>query len=291
MINAYLFSLNSDADISKQWDYGFLKDFLEGKMWRTYNWQGFDIKKVDKIPNGGSAIVVIPARHHKGLEKKVDEQLHNLNRVVVFLMGDEEADFDVELIKHPNRHIWVQNPHRDKHDEYNRLGTGYPQHIDIKYADKDKDIFFAGQVTHKRRVELTDILLDMNDSKVHVLRTRGFTQGDKPEVYYYNMARAKIAPAPSGAVIPDSFRLFEALEAMAIPVADQKCPNDEIIHDYWDWLFQEDTPFPKVVSWDRLFGLREELLAEWPHNMHKITAWWIEYKRNFAYKVMGQLDE
>jgi len=280
---AYLFSLNPEASVADQWDYGFVKDFLEGN--------DFTIKQVDKIPKGDKAIVVTPARHHKGLEIKVRKQLDNLNSCVLFLLGDEEADFDVSLVEHPKTHIWVQNPHMDKHDKYNRLGTGYPPHMKLKKQDKDLDVYFAGQVTHKRRRELTDILIDMSmeSNKVLCTRTKGFTQGEKPEVYYNYMSRAKIVPAPSGAVIPDSFRLYEALEAMAIPLADE-CSPTETLNGYWDWLFMGDTPFPKIIEWDRLFGLVPELIEDHPRNMHQQTAWWIKWKRDFSIKVLEQLN-
>lgn len=288
-MKAYLLSLVDSANIADQWDYGFLKDFLEDN--------GFDIQECSELTPDETAIVVVPARHHKGLELKLDYELSKILHVVLFLMGDEEAEFDVDKIQHPSIHIWVQNPHMGKHDKYHKLGTGQPQHTrDILKAivtpiNKGLDIYFAGQVTHKRRTELTDVLVDMEltNKNIRVVRTKGFTQGETPLDYTMSMVSAKIAPAPSGAVIPDSFRLFEALECMAIPIADQKTASGEVM-EYWDWLFAEAVPFPKIVDWDRLFGLVPELLEEWPHNMHKQTAWWIKYKRDFKLEVMGQLN-
>lgn len=282
-MKAYLLSLNLGANIADQWDFGFLRDFLIDN--------NFDIENVKKIPNGDKAIVVIPARHHKGLEKKVSDQLDNLNSCVLFLMGDEEAVFDVKQVEHHNRHIWVQNPHIGVHDKYNKLGTGYPTHMKVTKKDKDLTMYFAGQVTHKRREELTDIMIDMSmkDKTVRVTRTKGFTQGETPEVYYDYMSRAKIVPAPSGAVIPDSFRLFEALECMAIPLADERTADGTVMH-YWDWLFGESTPFPHIIEWDVLFGLVPELLEDYPRNIHHITAWYIKYKRDFKLKVLEQIN-
>lgn len=279
-MKAYLLSLNSEANIADQWDFGFLKDFLDDNK--------FDIQERDELPFDDRAIVVIPARHHKDLEDRVNFELQNIDHVVLFLMGDEEADFDIDKIKHPSIHIWVQNPHMGKHDDYNKLGTGYPTHMNAVQYPKNLDIFFAGQITHDRREELVSILESPKFKSVRVVKTEGFTQGEAPKDYYKHMSLAKIAPAPSGAIIPDSFRLFEALECMAIPVADQKTASGEVMQ-YWDWLFGESTPFPKVEEWDRLFGLVPELLEDWPRNMHQQTAWWIRYKRDFKNKVLEQL--
>ena len=286
MNKAFLLSLNPEANIANQWDFGLLKDFLDSEK--------FKVENVNTLPNTDVALVVLPARHHKGLEHKINDELSKIKRVVLFLMGDEEADFEVEVINHANIEIWVQNPHMGRHDAYHKLGTGYPVHMRSmlpKNIQKVKDIMFAGQVTHKRRRELVDVLIDMSigNNKIRIVKTGGFTQGESPEEYFKHLSEAKIAPAPSGAVIPDSFRLFEALECMAILIADQKTPDGTVM-EYWDWLFGTETPFPKIIEWDRLFGLRDELLADWPRNMHQQTAWWIMQKRNFKYKVLEQLN-
>ena len=294
-MNAYYLSLKEETPKSGYWDYGFLDDFINGKLWQPPNYPEIEKVETDTLPKDDKAIVIIPARHHADMIKEVNKNLKNIDKVVLFLMGDEEADFPVEEISHKNIDIWVQNPHPKRHDNYNKLGTGYPpqsQEILPKLEMKKKlNLFFSGQITHDRRFELIDVLNEY-DSKVGksvVNRTKGFTQGMDHFNYYKNMVMAKVSPAPSGAVIPDSFRLFEALECMSIPIADEKCANGTIM-EYWDWLFDEATPFPHVTEWDRLYGLMIEILDGFPHNMHQQTAWWIAKKRDFAYKVCEQLS-
>lgn len=285
-MKAYLFSLNPEANIANQWDYGFLKDFLEDN--------NFDIENVSKLPKTDKAIVVIPARHHVGYEIEVLLELNKIDHVVLFLMGDEEAVFEVEVIKHDSIEIWVQNPHIGRHDAYHKLGTGYPTHFRNNLPEGVEkgylDIFFAGQATHQRRTELLNNLIafQRKNKKTVVIPTQGFTKGESPKDYYLHMFSAKIAPAPSGAIIPDSFRLFEALECMTIPIADERTASGEIMY-YWDWLFGEITPFPKTTDWQSLSEVVHETLENWPHNMHKQTAWWIKYKRDFKNKVLDQL--
>lgn len=283
-MNAYALKLNPDANLLKQWDFGLVKDLLD-----------CEIIEVTELPKIERAVVCIAARHHKGLELDINAELRHAKRVVLFLCGDEEADFNIELIDHPNIEIWVQNAHPDKHQEYNRIGTGYPQHMKASLPEqqqKTKTMMFAGQMTHKRRNELVNILRDMrlDDSSILCQATRGFTQGDEPKVYYNNLSQAKIAPAPSGAVVPDSFRLFEALECMAIPIADEVSPH-KTYQGYWDFIFNEVTPFPKITEWDRLFGLVPELLDDYPRNLHQITAWYIQWKRNTKLKIQAQYEQ
>jgi len=291
-MQAYILSLSTEAHLKKQWDFGIVKDLLDGKLWQTPDWLGFKIENVKNLPKIDRAIVCIAARHHKGLEVDVNKQLKKIDRVVLFLMGDEEADFDIDKIDHDNIQIWVQNPHLGKHDNYNKIGTGYPAHIKEYMPaeiDKYRDLFFAGQITHSRRDEMIEALeFEPIDNSI-VIRTGGFTQGETHEDYYNYMLSAKIAPAPSGAVIPDSFRLFEALECMAIPIADQKLPSDEI-WEYWDWLFGEIVPFPRITNWFAINEIVEDTLINYPNNMHKQTEWWIKWKRKFVYKVIEQLN-
>jgi hypothetical protein len=62
--------------------------------------------------------------------------------------------------------------------------------------------------------------------------TKGFTQGDPHDLYYRQMADAKVAPAPSGPETPDSFRLFEALESGCVPIADTRVPKNNFSDNY-----------------------------------------------------------
>lgn len=294
-MNAYLLSLNPDAHIEEQWDFGLVKDLLEGKLWRTSNWIDLEFKSVDKLTKDDTAVVVIPARHHKGIEDQVNKQLNKIDKVVLFLLGDEEAEFDVSKINHTNIHTWVQNPHMGVHDQYHKLGTGYPQHIHKHvndYQERVHNIFFAGQVTHQRRQELINVLeqLKQTDPSIEIHASEGFTQGLSHQDYYNYMFTSKVAPAPSGAVIPDSFRLFEALECMCIPIADQKTPNGQVM-EYWDWLFADITPFPKVNDFNALRHIADELVDNYENLIHQQTAWWINYKRSLAYKLMEQLHD
>lgn len=277
--------MNPDANLLDQWDSGLLTDLLGDTK----------LKSVYRLLPAERAIVAIPARHHKGMEQEVNRELNKIDHVVLFLMGDEEAEFEVEKIKHDSIIIWVQNPHMGRHDDYHKLGTGYPKHIgqymkpSIKIYDRQHTMFFAGQVTHQRREELAEVVeaMEENDKSIMLLKTNGFTQGYEKSNYYARMMTSKIAPAPSGAIVPDSFRLFEALECMTIPIGDLKTAKGDTML-YWDWLFNEAVPFPCVSNWNTLYGMIPELLEDYPNNMHHITAWWIKYKRDTRNKIEEQ---
>lgn len=285
-MRAFLYSPNQNACIADQWDFGLLKDLL-------------DDNEIDQtilfnhLPKEDKAIVVIPARHNFENVDIINKNLKNIKHVVLFLMGDEEAEFPVEKINHKSIHTWVQNPHMGIHDDYNKLGTGYPQHMKQYLPKKIKktiEYYFAGQITHQRRKELLDVLLayDPTGKYGRTVASRGFTQGDSKKDYYTYLSSAKVSPAPSGAIIVDSFRVFEALECMSLVIADQKDPKGNV-SQYWDWLFGEEVQFAKVDQWDRWFGLVPDMLEDYPANVHRQTAWWIQYKRKLKHKILEQL--
>lgn len=281
-MNIINYSINPQANALDQWDSGFIIDILEsiGGEW-------VELQELEK------AVVLLPARHHKGLEEAVNRDIQQIGNVIVVLIGDEEADFDVSKITHPSCHIWVQNPHPGKHDEYDKLGTGYPRHmrqyVGDSYTEKTLDLFFSGQITHKRRNIMWGNLLEYWNINKNIVteRTGGFTQGMTHKDYYEHMSKAKVAPAPSGAVIPDSFRLFEALELMTIPIAEN-INSQESITKYWDWFFGGAVPFPTINASDEWVGTIRQTIDDHARIRHQVTAWYIQYKRSVKLRIMSQ---
>lgn len=292
---AYMYSVNPEANVMHQWDSGFLLDVLSGKTWKPPLWTDFAIKEVSRIPKKHKrALVAIPARHNAEHIDVINQDLKKIERLVLFLMGDEEADFPVEMIDHPNCVIYVQNPHPVRHDNYFKIGTGYPpqinNHIPESLPDKNVPVFFSGQITHKRRIEMIDNLreFERQGNKCDVNVTKGFTQGFWHKEYYERMSHGKIAPAPSGAVIPDSFRAYEAMEMMCVLIADNR-NSSNTVSNYWNWIFNEQVPFYTIDAYDNLVGYCYEILDDWNRLVQKQTAWYIKYKRDFVYKLMENL--
>lgn len=268
-IKVFYLSLREDTPKKGFWDYGFISDLLKN----------FESEEVNKIPdNIKNAIVVLPARSHKDYVDQLNIELNKLDGVVLMLMGDEESVFPVEKINHRNIKIWVQNPTPNKHDAYRKLGTGYAPHThEFKPESNSKDLswFFAGQVTHQRRLECVEQLRQLNNGEL--VESKGFTQGLDPKDYVEKMSKAKICPCPSGPETPDTFRLYEALELGCIPIADTQTPKEDWA-GFWEWLFEEEVPFPTIVYWDSVKGYIDDIEPTCPCYNNKIQAWWFRYK-------------
>ena len=282
MINAYLYSINPLDSADGKWDYGLLK--------QTFDRNHIEQVTVKQIPNDERAFVVIPGQGNAGKEDRISEELKNLGRVVLFITGDEGAHFNVDKISHPNIEIWIQYPHK-KHEKYNRFFIGVPQHLKQNlpaYPSKKYDVCFGGQITHQRRKQLAEAMPSLQNALYRP--TEGFAQGDTPKDYYQHLSTARIAPCPAGAQVVDTFRFYEAIEMLALPIGDL-IDSKGIENDYFHYVYQADTPIVKVKDWNTLSSIVPELIDQYPANMHKVVCWWIKYKRDFSIKIMEQVNE
>ena len=281
MIKAYIFSTNPLDSADGKWDYELLRSSFE----RNH----IEQVVVNNIPKDDRAFVVIPGQGNAGSEEQINQELANLNRVVLFITGDECALFNADAIKHPNISIWIQYPHQ-KHEKYNRFFIGVPQHLKNNlpnYPIKQHNIYFGGQITHQRRQELAKAMSSMENALY--CPTEGFAQGDPPQEYYRKLASAKVAPAPSGAQVIDSFRFFEAIEMLTLPIGDRKDSQGREIN-YYDYIYGKSIPVQLTHDWNDLHKIYLELMNDYPANLHKVVCWWIKYKRDFAFKVMEDLN-
>lgn len=275
------------------WDQGMLEDIFANKMWIT----GYEFSHHDSVEGLKGAVIVFPARNQVQFLNRLQEDINKLKWVILMLTGDEEAVFPVEQIKHPNIRIWVMSPRKNRHDKYSRLGSGYPpqmRELMPKSApEKNLDWFFAGQVTHQRRELCLGQLERLPNGEAHP--SEGFTRGLDPSVYYQKLASAKVAPCPSGPETPDSFRLFEALEAGCVPIADPLVGRGGSPEDYWTWFFLNDINeshnFPVVTDYAELPWLITRAVEKYPTINNQVFAWWQLKKREMVEKLRKQIQE
>jgi hypothetical protein len=280
-IKAYLYSHDGQDYANDKWDYGLIKEIFDKHE--------VDQIRVTEIPKSDKAFVVIPGPQTAGNEEILSNELNKLSRVVLFINGDENARFDVSKIRHSNIEIWIQYPH-EKHAEYNKMPIGVPQHLKKNlppYTTKDYDVYFGGQITHQRRKELAGVMPKLKNSLYGP--TNGFSQGDKPKDYYLKLASAKIAPCPSGAAVIDTFRFFESIELLTLPIADTIDPKG-IQTDFYKKMFGIYLPFKDISNWNEIEKLVPRLLDHYPNNMHQVVCWWIKQKRDLGIKIMRQIN-
>ena len=270
-----------------QWDQNLLDRLFANELHHT----GIDFRRVDGYPNTDGCVLIVPGRYWT--PERVNEALGRYRWLLLIRTGDEEDRFDVSRINHPNIRLWVQTPRTDRqYPEARLFGVGYPPHfngIPVGAQRKPLDVFLSAQDTHQRRHECFEALKLLPDAVSRdVTATQGFTQGIDPGEYARQMVSAKVAPCPAGPASPDSFRVFEALEAHCVPIADDITPGYDSA-GYWRMLFP-DAPFPVLRDYESLPGYITEALAQWPANANRITAWWMRRKRQMARWLVEDLE-
>lgn len=252
MLKINYLSTKEGTPASGYWDMAFLEDLLAD------------------LPDSRVQVFVIPAAYQADMIPAINAELNKHDHVLVFITSDEEHKFPTEQLRHPSMYVFEQYK--------GTFPLGYtPQtRTNLKregYQQKTIPWFYSGQINHIRRRQLQDVLVRFDYDRQWFYPTDGFAKGMNAEDYFFHMSRAKVVPAPPGNVTQDSFRLYEALEAGAVPIADRFSAQGE--GGYWEKMFP-DAPFPVLSSYMELPGLIEQCQDQELRN--RVYAWWIAKK-------------
>lgn len=260
-------SVKPDVPATGYWDHAYLSDLFAS------------------IGEGDREVVVIPGAYQGDVIPEINKELAKFKKILVIVTSDEECKFNVTKLEHPDMILYTQ---------YGNGGYLFP----LGYAPGTRETlkaiglenktipwFFSGQATHYRRKMLVSSLKEMNDGVL--MATDGFAKGMNKVQYLENLARARVAPVAPGAVAVDSFRIYEALEAGCIPVADDTSPIRSAPDLYWYRLFG-DVPFPVFNDYTKLPMFIDLCLKE-PNSNQYIFAWWINKKNQIRERIKAEL--
>lgn len=274
------------------WDQAILEDTFDKLGYEHHD--GFEwVPERKEGETRPGAVVVINGRTHVEDTEQLNADIEKLRWCLLIVTGDEEALFPWREVHHPRMAMWIQLARMNQHDDVSfHLPNGYRPDtrnylsgIDEPY--RKYDYFFAGQITHDRRYDMAKQIPELPRKGIlgKFIRTQSFgEEGIEYSDYMTHMTSSKIALCPSGPESPDSFRLYEALEAGCLPIVDAYSSNHR--HPgFWRYLFGDDIPFPIIEHWEALPDLIPELLKSWPHNANKAFAWWQLQRRNIRIKL------
>ena len=93
-------------------------------------------------------------------------------------------------------------------------------------------------------------------------------------------------PCPRGNSSPDTFRLYETIEAGSIPIVERD--------EYWNSLFGDDHPLIQVSDWNKavndIIALSEE--TEWQKEYsQKLASWWNAQKAALKQKIKTTIEQ
>lgn len=290
-------SYNPESICRGYWDQQIIEDLLSGDLWKPPGWRAPTHHELLDPPDGWAqrfdrAVVVLPARHNATHVDRLIADLAQLDAVLLVLTGDEDCEFPADKIHHPNMVVWQQDPPLDAPVDRRPFGSGYTPHMaargprDAPADERTWAWSFAGQITHLRRQEL-DVQLRRMGAGGFYQPTEGFTQGMAPDAYVDLLLDTRIAPCPSGPVCPDSFRVYEALEAGCYPVVDVG-PHHRRMRDHWYQVCWGEPPFPVLETWAELPGIVSQV--SWPTDANRVGSWWQAHKVKMARALVADLD-
>lgn len=252
MLKINYLSVKDGTPASGYWDMAFIEDLLRD------------------LPDSDRTVFVIPAAYQGDMIPAINAEINKHDHVVLFITSDEEHKFPTEQLRHPSMYVFEQYK--------GTFPLGYtPQtRSELRkngYQKKVFPYFYSGQINHIRRRQLQEVMVKYDYGRQFFFPTDGFAKGMTPGGYFEVMSRAVAVPCPPGNVTQDSFRLYEALEAGAVPIADRFSAQGE--GGYWERLFP-DAPFPILNSYQELPELIEK--AQDPALRNRVFAWWIAKK-------------
>lgn len=230
---------NPNAPISGYWDQHIVEEC-------------FDAEQVFVIAGGANA----------GCVQQINARLAEEPYCLVIITSDEMGYFPWRELRHPNMKLYLQ--YFQGADRQIPLG-GTPDGPGP--GEKAIEYFFAGQTNTESRKQCVDAVTALGGLAIP---SNGFAQGLPKEQYNELMSKAKIVPCPGGHVSPDSFRLYEALEAGCTPVVNNR--------EYFTALFG-DFPFPCVNDWSELADVTYQ----------DYSGWWADYKQQLRKNLESDL--
>ena len=194
-------------------------------------------------------ILVTPGHWREG--SKINDFLDK--PTLVMITSDEEGECPFWEVDYP---VWKMTPDLSLAYRPDRaVPLGYTPHtrpalfelgMPSKVSTKGS-WFFAGQVTNSRRDSAMEALRKAPYGEL--IETESFTAGVSTDDYMKKMWEASWVPCPAGNVRPATFRMWEALEAGAVPILDATSPAGD--QGYWPFVLG-DHPFTVLADWSQV---------------------------------------
>lgn len=174
--------------------------------------------------------------------------------------------------------------------------NGKPPALQTVY-DRQYVWSFAGTVHHEERKKALSMFEQVQPHRL--VKTSHFDAGDGLNITGYRdlMLSSVFVLAPHGHVNLDTFRLYEALEAGAIPVTLSHnallATKHNVSQPYWPMVFAaRSIPFIAEASWEEAYQKMKELL----NNMmllelrrQQVYNFWRRYKAKLALQLASNI--
>lgn len=238
-------------------------------------------------------------------------------KVGLFHIGDEfrieSTDFyrDLDFVF---RQCYKEEAHK-KHKNCYYLPLGCKSGFSSKLVDKpiherEYTWSFAGQLKGSR-YEMVEYAKSVPKGKYHANNVFNDPNGLNLEEYAALLSNTKFSLCPSGNFSVDCFRVYESLEAGAIPIIEARnfghalatLFNPKLLvnhgirdrrfwlrnYQYWEKAYSTDFPCPLIYDWKNLGSLINSMDVE--SSSERIQLWWKEYKQSLTQLIQRTVED
>jgi hypothetical protein len=238
-------------------------------------------------------------------------------KVGLFHLGDEFYKESISFYKDLD---FIFRPYfrKEAHKKYKGcyyLPLGYSSGfcnglVPRKISERDYSWSFAGQLKGSR-YEMLEYAQRIPGGKYHETSQWNDPNGLTTKEYAALLSNTVFSPCPIGNFSVDCFRVYESLEAGAIPIIEAKGVREALtiffnpqhiikygIRDqkvwlrnyrYWEKAFSSDFPCPLIYSWKDFGVLINSIDAE--STSKNIQLWWKEYKLSLTQFIHATIEE
>lgn len=214
------------------------------------------------------------------LSPELLQRVENTPGVVLFHVSDEWYRSPLEVYRHFSHVIRNYQHPALNHDGITQIPLGPCRDVRMEGrllpASERKHVWsFAGQVTATRAV----MMECLRPLQPQYLRTTAGVQASQPmlepDEYRTLLHESAFVPCPMGNVNLESFRLYEALDAGAVPIIERRPWLD-----YYTRLLGPH-PLPSVNTWHQAAGVMRSLLSDkdaLDRKQQEIQEWWTQFQ-------------
>lgn len=213
----------------------------------------------------------------------------------VVLLSDENLRELMEYVHDPHCKFVARNyfhPFYATHPKVFTFGLGYKKGLQCSpqttpaYVEREYKWCFAGTIHDDERKSATELFKNkLNPYKTHFCSGFNAEDGMGTDDYKKMLQKSKYALCPRGQVNNDSFRIYEALETGAIPVALKHAPHMKVDPSYWHAIFLGDSELPFICTetWEEALEEIEKIEKEnkGAEVQEKCFTFWIKWKTNW----------
>lgn len=266
------------------WDHGLLCETFE-------KYPDIFIQHNTKEPPAveRAIVIVVGCPDIEPLRKYLD----TLKSGVVILTSEEDGFFNWKSAIPSHLEVWTQYLTQSKLEIKERILLGVPNRFSkykIDITQPKKYLWsFVGQVQNQHRQSCVDVLKKLPDGYLQVVEFFGGEgkNGMEYEQYLNIMAQSKFVICPSGSMVCDSFRVYEAMEMGAIPITEKRCPRDPHNFNYWQEVYLSHTMLT-LDNWHELTTHYNPSLIKGVAPAADIqNKWWFNYKKELEKKFLN----